>query len=69
MEKLKIETDFIKLDQCLKWAGVAESGVHAKDIILAEEVKVNGEIEVRRGKKLRSGDKIEVIGKVFVITK
>ncbi len=67
MEKLKIETEFIKLDQFLKWIGVAESGVHAKDIIQAEEVKVNGEIEIRRGKKLYPKDKVEVIGKTFII--
>lgn len=67
MEKIKIDTEFIKLDQFLKWTGVAESGVDAKDMILNGEIKVNGEVETRRGKKLRSGDKVEAFGQEFVI--
>ncbi len=67
MEKIKIQTEYIKLDQFLKWTGVAESGVDAKDIILAGEVKVNGEIEERRGKKLRVGDTVQVAGKTFEV--
>lgn len=67
MKKIKIETEFIKLDQFLKWAGVVGSGVEAKDIILNEEVLVNGEIEIRRGKKLRTGDKVEVNSEIFII--
>ena len=55
MEKFKIETDYIKLDQFLKWIGLAESGVMAKELILAERVMVNGEVETRRGRKLHSG--------------
>lgn len=67
VEKIKISTDFIKLDQFLKWAGVCESGVIAKNFILDEMVKVNGMIEIRRGKKLYPGDKIEVMEKSFLI--
>lgn len=67
MEKIKIQTEYIKLDQFLKWTGVAESGVHAKDMILAREVKVNGEVEERRGKKLYKGDKVEIAGKTFEV--
>lgn len=67
MEKIKIQTEYIKLDQFLKWTGVAESGVDAKDMILARKVKVNGEIEERRGKKLYVGDKVEVLGKIYEV--
>ena len=52
IEKVKITTEFIKLDQCLKWLAVVGSGSEAKEIIINEEVKVNGEIEVRRGRKI-----------------
>jgi len=58
MKKIKIETEFIKLDQFLKWAGVVGQGSDAKEIINLGLVKVNGQIETRRGKKLRSGDKV-----------
>lgn len=67
IEKIKINTDFIKLDQFLKWIGVAESGTDAKNIIFDEKVKVNDEIEIRRGKKLYKDYKIEVFEKVYII--
>jgi len=63
MEKIQITTEFIKLDQLLKWANMVSSGSDAKHIITEEMVKVNGEIETRRGKKIRVGDIIEVDGK------
>ncbi len=56
MEKIKIDTEYIKLDQLLKLANIAQSGGHAKILILSEEVKVNGNIVTERGKKIRSGD-------------
>ena len=65
MEKVYINTEYIKLDQFLKFAAIADSGVTAKEIILDEQVKVNGEIEVRRGKKIRPGDIVEVFGNEF----
>lgn len=67
MEKIKIQTEYIKLDQFLKWIGIAESGVIAKETILKGFVKVNGEVEKRRGKKLRIGDKIKVVDKTYEI--
>ena len=67
IEKVKITTEFIKLDQCLKWLAVVGSGSEAKEIIINEEVKVNGEIEERRGKKIYPGYKIEVFDRVFEI--
>lgn len=52
----------ITLGQALKLAGVAGTGGEAKILIQTGEVKVNGEVETRRGRKLRSGDVIEVGG-------
>ncbi|MDP0488164.1 MAG: S4 domain-containing protein YaaA [Fusobacterium sp. JB021] len=67
MNKIKINTEFIKLDQFLKWIGIAENGVMAKEIILSGEVKVNEEEERRRGKKLYPGDVIFVFGKEYTV--
>ena len=62
MEKIDvcIKTEYIKLDQLLKFGGVAESGSDAKDMILDGIVKYNGEICTMRGKKVRSGDSVEI---------
>lgn len=67
IEKIKISTDFIKLDQFLKWVGVCDSGSEAKDIIIDGKVKVNDEIETRRGRKLYTEYKIEVFDRIFII--
>ncbi|MDF2589212.1 MAG: hypothetical protein K0S41_3053 [Anaerocolumna sp.] len=56
MEVIKLREDFIKLGQALKAAGLVESGVDAKSVILDGLVKVNGNIETQRGKKLYDGD-------------
>ena len=55
-ETVKIQTEFIKLDALLMFAGVTETGGEAKEAIQAGEVKVNGEVCTMRGKKLRPGD-------------
>lgn len=52
----------IRLGQFLKLANLAEDGSHAKDLLDAEEVTVNGELEVRRGRQLTHGDVVEVGG-------
>lgn len=62
METIKIRDDFIKLGQALKLAGLVESGVDAKVEIQEGFVKVNGEVEVQRGKKIRPGDVISYNG-------
>lgn len=62
MEIIRIRDDFIKLGQALKLAGMVESGVYAKMEIQEGFVKVNGEVEVQRGKKIRPGDIIEFNG-------
>ena len=56
MEKNKLREEFIKLGQALKAAGLVESGVEAKEVIQDGLVKVNGEVDTRRGRKLYSGD-------------
>ena len=48
----------MKLDQFLKWHNLVASGGEAKNLIKAGEVKVNGEVEKRRGRKLTVGDKV-----------
>lgn len=62
MEKLEIEikTEYIKLDQLLKFSGLTDTGGLAKEIIQQGLVKVNGETCTMRGKKVRSGDIISV---------
>ena len=62
MTEIKIETEFIKLDALLKFANLVSSGGEAKIRIAEGEVLVNGEICTMRGKKLRSGDKVELDG-------
>ncbi len=58
-ENIKIETEFIRLDQFLKLANAAQGGGEAKMFIQSGEVIVNGQVEFRRGKKLRPGDCVE----------
>ena len=55
-EKIKINTDIIKLDSFLKWAAIASSGSEAKFLIQEEMIQVNNEICTQRGKKLTVGD-------------
>ncbi len=57
-ENIKITTEYIKLDQLLKFSGIAENGAAAKEMILDEIVSVNGEVCTMRGKKLRPGDSV-----------
>ncbi len=68
MKKVKISTEFIKLDQLLKFASISQSGGESKVFIKSEEVKVNGKIATERGKKIRPGDIVEVEGfKEFMV--
>lgn len=61
-QTVKIQTEFIKLDALLKFAGVTETGGEAKEAIQAGEVQVNGEMCTMRGKKLRPGDVVTLEG-------
>jgi ribosome-associated protein len=58
MNKIKINTEIIKLDAFLKWAAIVSSGSEAKVYIQDGLVKVNNEICTQRGKKLKVGDKV-----------
>jgi len=57
---VSITTEYIKLDQLLKFSGLAESGAMAKDMVLDGIVTIGGEVCTMRGKKLRQGDGITV---------
>lgn len=57
----------IKLDQFLKWSGAVQTGGEAKLLIQSGEVKVNGKMETRRGRKLMEGDRIAVMGERFIV--
>ncbi len=59
--------EYIKLDQFLKLADIVGSGGAAKQLIRSGAVQVNGEEEVRRGRKLRHGDTVTVDGEEYVI--
>ena len=69
MEIIKLRDEFIKLVQALKAAGLVESGVDAKEVIVQGLVVVNGEIETRRGRKLYDGDEVEFDGDKISIQK
>ena len=68
MEIIKLRDDYIKLGQALKAAGFVDSGVEAKFVIQDGLVKVNGNTELQRGKKLTDGDIVEYDGKSIRIT-
>ncbi|WP_322202284.1 RNA-binding S4 domain-containing protein [Acutalibacter intestini] len=69
METILIETDYIRLDACLKLTGLVDTGGQAKIAIQQGEVSVNGEVCTMRGKKLRPGDQVEAGGKSFKVGK
>ena len=65
MQEIKLRDEFIKLGQALKAAGLVGSGVDAKLVIQDGLVKVNGETEVQRGKKLYDGDMVTFEGETI----
>lgn len=67
MIKIKLREDFIKLGQALKAANLVETGVDAKNVVKDGQVKVNGETDIRRGRKLYSGDIVEFNGEQIEI--
>ena len=62
------EENYIKLDSFMKWQNLAETGGQAKLLIQNGEVRVNGKIETRRGRKLVNGDKVSFKGKTLTVT-
>lgn len=67
MKEIKINTEYIKLDQLLKFENLVESGSNAKYEILSGKVKVNGNIEYQRGKKIYKDDIIEYDGIMYKV--
>lgn len=66
-EIIKIEEEFIRLDNLLKFSGIAHTGGQAKFMIQNEQIKVNGEICTMRGKKMRAGDFAEFEGRLVEV--
>lgn len=64
---IKLREEYIKLGQALKAAGLTDSGVEAKIVINDGLVKVNGEVDTRRGRKLYGGDTVEFDGNTINI--
>ena len=65
MKEIKIDTEFIKLEQLMKFASMVQTGGEAKMLIAQELVLVNGEICTMRGKKIRPGDEVEFDGEIY----
>ncbi len=66
-KEIYIKGDFIKLDSLLKFSSLLGSGGQAKNVILDGLVKVNGEICVQRGKKIRENDTVEYDNKGLIV--
>lgn len=62
-----MQEDTIKLDQFLKFQGVVQTGGQAKLLIQSGEVKVNGAVETRRGRKLVKGDRVMTLGETIEV--
>jgi len=62
-----VKTETLRLGQFLKWIGVVGTGGEAKALIQEGRVLVNGEVEIRRGRQLRPGDRIEVEGQHLIV--
>lgn len=66
MNEIKFLPPYIKLEQFLKLCGAVDTGGIAKQVIIDGLVKVNGEVCLMRGKKLRGGEKVEFDGQVYI---
>ena len=67
MEKIAIQTEYIKLDSLLKYAALVGTGGEAKTVISEGLVTVNGEVCTMRGKKIRPGDSVELDGQKVTV--
>ena len=67
MNTIEITTEYIKLQDLLKLAGLTYTGGEAKVMVQAGLVKVNGEVCTMRGKKIRPGDRVEFEGKTLEV--
>ena len=68
MENIAITTEFIKLQDLLKFANLTASGGEAKNLILDGQVSVNGEVCTMRGKKIRPGDVVAFAGQELTVS-
>lgn len=67
MKNIEITTEFIKLQDLLKFANLVETGGEAKELIQEGQVRVNGEVCVQRGRKLRPGDDVLFEGAHYTV--
>ena len=67
IKEITINSEFITLGQFLKFADIIQSGGEAKSFLSQNDVFINDELDVRRGRKLRPGDKIVVLGESYLI--
>lgn len=67
MKNITIYTDYVTLGQFLKIADIISSGGEAKIFLAENEVIINGEVDNRRGRKLRDGDKVSVRGQDYLV--
>lgn len=67
MNEIKIKDEYIKLGQLLKLAGLTDSGLEAKLVIVNGQVKLNDNVEIQRGKKVFPGDIVEYNGNVIKV--
>ncbi len=67
MREIRIETEYIKLQDLLKFANLTETGGAAKEAVQDGEVRVNGEVCTMRGKKIRPGDVVEYLGETLTV--
>ncbi|MDY4084597.1 MAG: RNA-binding S4 domain-containing protein [Ruminococcus bromii] len=67
IDRIKIDSEYIKLQDLMKFCGLVGTGGEAKIVIQNGEVKVNGEVCTMRGKKLRAGDKVEFDGTEIIV--
>ena len=68
-KNIKITTEYITLGQFLKFASIIDQGGEAKGYLFTHEVKVDGVVEDRRGRKLRGGETVEAEGQTFLIVR
>lgn len=69
IEEITITTEYITLGQFLKFAGVVDRGSDAKSFLLEADIRVDGEKENRRGRKLRGGETVDVNGRLYKIVR
>lgn len=67
IKEIKIKDEYITLGQFLKFADVISNGGEVKMFLSSNEVLVNNELDIRRGRKLCRGDKVKVLNKEFII--